>query len=286
MDVTVTAAVLASAVLHAVWSALAYRFDDQVAGFAVLFWVTFLIATPLVLFTPAPDPASWPFLAGSVMAHIGYTLALIRANALAEFGQVYPISRGLAPVLVTAAAVTGLAGPQDRLTIADIGALTVVVSGLILNATTGLGRRRIAGGPTSAVPAAALIAFLIATYTVLDAFGVRRVAEPFSYIAWLAMTQGLFSAAVLTLRPGVTQRLLRPNGLWSLGALGGVLSVTAYSTTIWAQARGSLALVAALRETSIIFATLISVLIFGERAGKRRLIAAGLIVTGIVLLHQ
>ena len=285
VDPAVTGIVLGSAVLHASWSALAYRFHDQRVGFALLFWVTFVLGIPLVLVTPTPNPASWPFLAGSVLAHVGYVLALIRVNKIADFGQTYPISRGLAPVLVTGVALAGFGGIQDHLTATDLGAIVVIVGGLVLSASTGTRTPGDRGHGRAAVVAAVLVAGLIALYTVLDALGVRHAGTSFGYIAWLVLIQGFCTAAVLTLRAGTIARLRASRDLWALGAVGGVLSVTAYSSVIWAQARGSLAVVAALRETSILFATLISVVAFGERAGVRRLVSAVLVVAGIALLQ-
>jgi drug/metabolite transporter (DMT)-like permease len=278
MGTLITLAVLASALLHAAWSAIAYRFNDQELGFAMLSWVAAGCYAAVMLVVPPPAPASWPFLAASVVVHVAYVLLLIRAYRLAHFSQAYPLSRGLSPVLV---AVVALLWLGERLTPAQLGAIALVLCGLLL-----LALARLSGEPLdlTAATAAGNVSVMIAGYTLLDGIGVRQAGSAVGYLAWLGALHCLLTGLWLTTR--LRSRLTRARRvLWLRGALVGVMASLGYGMVVWAQAHGQLAVVAALRETSIVFGAAIGVLVFGEPAGPQRITAAALVVAGIAVLH-
>ncbi len=278
MGTLVTLAVLGSALLHAAWSAIAYRFSDQELGFAMLSWVSAGCCAAVMPLVPPPAPASWPFLAASVGVHVAYVLLLIRAYRVAHFSQAYPLSRGLSPVLVAAVALLWLG---EQLTRAQLGAMVLIICGLLLLALARLG-----GEPLDlpAALAAVSVSAMIAGYTILDGIGVRLASSVLGYLAWLGALHTFLTALWLTAR--LRSKLVRARrGLWLLGTLGGVMASVGYGLVVWAQAHGQLAVVAALRETSIVFGAAIGVLVFGEAAGPRRIMAAVLVVVGIAVLR-
>lgn len=282
MSPHLTALVLIAALMHASWSALAYRFTDQAAGFAMLLWATVPMALVLIVIAPLPDADSVPYLVASVVLHVAYTLGLVRANQIAQFSQLYPISRGLAPVLVTLTVLSGWSGIDDKLSGRQLMAIAVVLMALTLLATT---RIHAQAWHVAPLVMAIGIACAIASYTVVDGIGVRQAGSALGYMGWLSLGLSLGSASVLSVRADVRRRIRAAPQLWRHATLGALLSSGAYWLVIWAQAHGSVAVVAALRETSVVFATLIGVYVFKEGWGTRRIIAAIAVVIGLMILH-
>jgi drug/metabolite transporter (DMT)-like permease len=273
----VTAAVLFAAVLHATWNAVVKQVDDRLAGFVLLDLTGVALCLLAVPLLPGPAPASRAFLALSVVLHLGYKLFLMGAYRAGDLSQVYPLARGSAPLLVA-----GFAGLVlgERLGPAQLTGVLVVSVGLVLLAGVGAA----ASGPPAATWLALATGVFIAAYTVADGLGVRRSGSALGYTAWLFLLQGLAlpGYAVATRWPAL--RGLRAGQVAS-GTTAGVLSLAAYGLVIWAQSRGALAVVAALRETSVVVAALIGSVVFGERFGRRRLLAAALVTAGIVALN-
>jgi drug/metabolite transporter (DMT)-like permease len=274
----VVAAVLVAAVLHATWNALAHNFGDTLTGFVVICLAETACAAVLVLLVPLPPARVLPFIAVSVLLEVGYQSALLNAYRLGEFGQMYPIARGTSPAVVALVATTVLGQP---LTSPELVGVLVISAGLFGLAFAG-------GVPTRAqLPAlfAALgTGLVIASYTLVDGVGVRRADGVLPYIAWVFLLQGpvIPLYALVRHRRDLAARL-RP--LWVRGLAGGVLSMLAYGLVVWAQAHGALAPIAALRETSIVLATVIATVVFRERFGRVRLVASSAVVLGILLLN-
>ncbi len=278
VGLAVTVAVLVAAVLHAAWNALAHAIADQLVGFALIGAAVTAGATGIVLASPTPARASWPFLAGSAVLHVAYNLLLMRCYRLGEFGQVYPLARGTSPWLVAigAALFAGEHLPAIRL----VGVLVV---------SLGLATLVFAGGiPTRAarpaISAALLTGVTIATYTTVDGIGVRHAGTAAGYTGWLFLLQGpvLPLAAVVARRSRLWPQV-RPH--LTVGLAGGVLSLTAYSLVLWAQTRGALAPIAALRETSVIIGAAIGAVLFHERFGRWRIAATILVAVGVILIN-
>jgi drug/metabolite transporter (DMT)-like permease len=271
--------VLLAAVLHATWNALLKGGQDRLATFVLLDLTGVALCAMAVPLLPGPAPASWPFIALSTLIHIGYKLLLIESyRAGGDLSQVYPLARGSAPLLVA-----GFAGlvVGERLGPPRLAGVLVVCVGLVL--LVGVGGRQL---PTHrrAVGFALATGVCIAAYTVADGLGVRRAGGALGYIAWLFLVEGLPLPLYAATRGRRRLRgALRAN--LARGLVGGVLSLTAYGLVIWAQTRGALAVVAALRETSVVVAALIGSVVFGERFGYRRTVAAAVVTVGIVLIN-
>ena len=276
-QVVVTLAVLLAAVLHACWNALLKGVEDRLATLVLLDLTGVVLSAALLFWAPGPAPASWGFLGLSVLLHTSYKLLLLQSYQVGDLNQVYPLARGTAPLLVAGIAwlVVG-----ERLGPVQLVGLGGICGGLVVLLERG----------TSAPRKRQMVGFAVATgvaiaaYTVTDGLGVRRSGTDLGYVAWLFLLGGLpiplYAAAAR--RRGLAVRLRSGLGV---GVAAGVLALTAYGLVIWAQRRGALAVVAALRETSVLVAALIGTVLFSERFGGRRVVAATLIASGVVCLN-
>ncbi|MFD9130607.1 EamA family transporter [Kitasatospora sp. NPDC059571] len=270
--------VLAAALLHAVWNALAHGMADKLAGFALMNTAFVACGALLACAAPLPDRAAWPCLAASAVLQTCYQLLLVRAYRLGDFGQMYPLARGTSPMVVALLAATVLGMPLHGARLLGIVVISLGLAGLAFGG--GLpGRAQL-----PALATAVGTGVLIAGYTVVDGVGVRRAGVASGYIAWMFVAQGVLMLTVAA--------ALRGRGLWTAspaarrtGILGGVISLTAYGLVVWAQTAGDLATIAALRETSIVIAALIGVIVLRERLGHVRLAASATVLTGIAVLE-
>lgn len=269
--------VLSAAVLHASWNALAHGIGDRLVGFSLIDLAYTGVCAAVVAVTGPPAAGAWPWILASAAVHVLYQLALMGSYRLGQFSQVYPLARGTSPWVV---AVVSLALLGQQLPVVELVGVLVVSAGLISLVFLG-GRPRRADVP--ALAAAFATGVMIATYTVLDGVGVHTTSV-LSYAGWMFLLQGpavpLLAVVVRGRRLGAQ---LRPPLL--LGLVGGVVSLLAYGLVLWAQTRGALAPIAALRETSIVIAALIGSVFLHERFGRARAVAGAVVVTGIVLIN-
>jgi drug/metabolite transporter (DMT)-like permease len=272
------AAVLVAALLHACWNAIAKHEPARAALFAGMGLVSVAVGVGGALLVAPPGRAAWPWLALSAGFHVAYNGGLVVAYRLGDFNQTYPLARGVAPVLVAVVAVGFL---HERLTPAAAGGVAVIAVAMALLAITP-GMR----GALPAVAAASLTGVAIATYTLLDGVGVRRSGSPVGYAMWLMALEGAASWLAIACWHRWFGRPERPPAvrLWTRAAVAGVLSVAAYTIVLWAQTRGALAAVAALRESSVVIGAAIGATLFGEALGRRRLVASALVAAGVVLI--
>ena len=258
LPLIVTLAVLAAAVTHAIWNAIAHGIKDQTLAFALIGVGGTAATIPLIIATALPGPASWPYLLASVAIHVFYVLLLMQCYRLGEFSQVYPLARGVSPLVVTILAAVLL---HEHLALPQIAGVIVVSAAL---AFLVFGGRRPGRG---AFLAAVGTGLTIAAYTMADGVGVRLSHSPAGYIAWLMLLQSLcVPMFALIRRRGVV--LKQPPRILLSGLAAGALSVLAYGLVLWAQTRGALAPIAALRETSVIFGAIIGALVFREPFGR------------------
>ncbi|CAK7284932.1 EamA-like transporter family protein [Streptomyces misionensis JCM 4497] len=278
MSAGVLATVLTAAVLHAVWNSIAHRIPDKLIGFTLISLACTGCAAVLVCCTPLPPAGAWPFLAASAALQVASQLFLLRAYELGDFGQMYPLARGVAPLLVAIASVTLLGGTLS--TVQATGVL--LVSGGL--AALALASGRIGRAQLPALGAALGSGAIIASYTLVDSVGVRHSSAVLAYTAWLFLLQGpIMPLIALARRRGRLLAQLRP--VAGTGLAGGVLSMTAYGLVVRAQAHGQVAAVAALRETGILVAAVIATLVFREPFGRLRLVAGAVVLTGIGLMR-
>ncbi len=275
LPLSVTLAVLAAAVTHATWNAIAHGIKDQTLAFALIGVGGTVVSVPLVIIAAMPRSASWPYLLASVAIHVFYNLLLMQCYRLGEFSQVYPLARGVSPLVVTILAAVFV---HEHLAPLQIVGVAVVSAGL---AFLVFGGRRPGRG---AFLAAVGTGLTIAAYTTVDGVGVRLSASPVGYIGWLIMLQSLCVPLFALVRRREVL-LKQPPRILLSGLAAGGLSVLAYGLVLWAQTKGALAPIAALRETSVIFGAIIGTVVFREPFGRSRVAATVLVVAGIVLLN-
>ncbi|MER5463097.1 EamA family transporter [Streptomyces sp. NPDC002668] len=279
MTVLVATAVLIAAVTHAGWNAIAHTITDQLVAFTLIAGGGTVIGAVLACFSPLPAAGAWPYLIASALLHIGYQALLMRSFSLGDFGQMYPIARGTAPLVVTVLAALFIGESLNGWQLAGVVLASAGLVGVALWGIRGSGTRP----HWPALLAALATGLSIAAYTVVDGVGVRASGTPLGYIAWLMILEGsLIPAYTLYVHRGGLLAKLRPYA--ARGLLGAVLSIAAYSLVLWAQTRAPLAPIAALRESSIIVGAAIGALFFKERFGAPRIAAAGLMVVGIGLM--
>ncbi|MEU8620139.1 DMT family transporter [Streptomyces sp. NPDC048623] len=279
MTPLVVTAVLLAAVTHASWNAIAARIHDQLLSFTLISGGGALIGLAGVCLTPLPASGAWPYLVSSAVLHVAYYALLMKSFALGDFGQMYPIARGTAPLVVTLLAAVFVGEVPDAGQLAGVAVACAGLTGLALWGIRGKGARP----HWPALLAAGATGLSIAAYTVVDGVGVRASGTPLGYIAWLMLLEGLVIPAYALARRGpALAGELRPFA--TRGLLGAAMSVAAYALVLWAQTKAPLAPIAALRESSIIVGAAIGALLFKERFGGPRVAAAGLMVVGIGLM--
>jgi len=269
--------VLLAAVLHASWNAMAKSGGRPQFSIASYRLISAVCCVPLIFLFPLPLVASWPMLLASMLIHTAYYYTLSQSYRSGDLSQVYPLFRGLAPVLVVLGAAL-LA--QEYISAGSMLGIGLVSAGLISIS--------FAGGAIGKIPTAALrwglaTSVLIAAYTVADGMGVRVAGNPFSYIIWLFILEPIPIGLWLLARDraGWFAYMRAKPGKISAGALA---AATAYAMVIYAMSVAPMAMVSSLRETSVIFAALIGTLLFREPFGRQRIIAAILVCFGVALI--
>jgi len=276
MSATVFLAVLAAAAMHATWNALLKVRLDRFASVSLMSFGMGVVALPLIPFVAVPTGVTWLWLFLSLCFHTGYKYYLARAYETGDFAQAYPLARGTAPLLTTLGGIFLVAELPGPVALAGIGLLC---GGMLFMSRPSAGSR---GG--RAVFYALLTSVFIAGYTLADGTGARSAANATSYAAWLFLLEGIWSIVFcIALRGTKVVRVMLPE--WKIGLLGGFLSAVAYWIAMWAMTKAPIAMVAALRESSILFAMAISVVMLGEHVSRWRVAAGLLIVAGVVALR-
>ncbi|WP_024300750.1 EamA family transporter [Methyloversatilis discipulorum] len=278
MALDVMAVVLFAALLHAGWNALVRSSQDTFGDTVFMVGGAALWAACLLPLLPLPAPASWPWLSASVLIHVAYFSLVALAYRGGELGLAYPLMRGSAPLL-TALAATQLLG--ERLSPGAWTGILLIGGGILLLA--GDARRR--GHLHLGSAALALVnGAVIAGYTLIDGRGARLSGSAFGYTAWMLLLTGLALALIFCLQRGRTG-LARLHGSGRRALIGGAGTLASYALVLWAMTRAPIALVAALRETSVVFALLIAALVLKEPVSRTRVIAIVVVGTGAVALR-
>lgn len=282
----VIAAVLLGALLHAGWNALVKSSGDKAVDTALVHFLGALVALPLALLVGLPRPESWPFIAASLFIHIGYYIALAGAYQHGELGLTYPIMRGFAPLLVAlgSSAVIG--------EVPTPGAWLGIVGITVGVALVGLAHPGEALHHHKALAYAFANAAIIATYTFTDGLGVRaevgQGGDALRYVMTLFVLDGLPYPLLVWWRRGPQGRtdiVAYARKRWPLAALGGTASIGSYSIALWAMTKAPVASVAALRETSVLFAAVLGTWLLKERFGLQRALGTLVVVLGVISLR-
>jgi drug/metabolite transporter (DMT)-like permease len=278
MDLIVFLAVLAGAAMHAGWNALVKTGLDRTTSIFLLALIQGAISLALLSLFAMPSALSWPWILVSAFLHSGYKIFLIRAYEHGDMSQVYPLARGSAPLIV---AVAGVFLLQENLTATKLAAVCAIGLGVMLMSS------RLGSG--EAMPKKALLfalgtALFTASYTLVDGIGAQLSGTASGFTLWMFVGDGVLMTIYALLVRGRDLRAAVRGNLLS-GTAAGALSLGSYWIAIWAFTLAPIALVAALRETSVLFAMLIAVFFLGEKASPQRWAAAALILAGIVLMR-
>lgn len=278
MSITVFVAVLGAALLHATWNGLVKSGADK----RVTMGAVVIGHTPLALlalcFVPMPALASLPYMTVGIMLHAGYQIFLMRSYQTGDLTQVYPIARGSAPIMVALFSVLVLGVHLERI---EVLAIAIIGIGILSLAIV---RRADGQRNPNAVALALITGLFIASYSLVDGLGARLSGSPVSYFAWMALTNAAITALYFALRSPATLVQIARHGRWPL-LVGGSASFIAYSIVTWAFTQAPIALVTALRETSIVFALLIGVVVLKERLDLAKVLSTTATLAGAVLLR-
>ena len=278
MDLQLTLLVLLAAFMHAVWNTLIKSSRDRLVELTSVNLVSGTIAACTLPWVGIPDAASWGYILASIVIHTTYYIFLILAYRVGDLSHVYPLARGVSPIIV--ALFSGIVA-GEVLNAAQLAAVALISASTASLALIGRWQQREHLKP---VLLALGTGCTIAAYTLVDGTGVRLSGNTLGYIAWLFALDCLpLLAITLVLRRSTMGQTLR--GQWRTSVLGGLLSLSAYGVVIWALSLGAMAAVAALRETSVIIAALIGALFLGEPFGRRRVLAAAGVAIGVIMLR-
>ena len=269
---------MSAAVLHASWNALVKSSAHKHVSMCAVVFGHVPIAFVLTPFVVMPNPQSWPYILGGAVLHVGYQLLLLTSYRSGDLTQVYPIARGTAPLLVAVVSVLILGVSLSPLELTAVAAIGLGIISL----------SAVRQGDGSTNRNAALLALLtgcfIAAYSLVDGLGARIAETAIGFYVWLTfINAGLLGAVMFFAQPGTLRRI--PTEAPWLFVFGGGASFVAYALVMWAFTQAPIALVTALRETSIVFALLIGVLVLKERLSLAKVLWTFVTLAGAVLLR-
>lgn len=273
----VVAAVLFGALLHAGWNALVKSGADKALDTALIQLAGSLLALPLLFVVGLPAPQAWPFLLSSVVIHVGYYAALVGAYRHGDLGLTYPLMRGTAPLLVALSASVAVG---ESLSPLAWGGVLAVSCGVLV-----LGISRHAMDSPRAVAFALANAVVIALYTLVDAVGVRASGNALQYVVALFAVHGWPFVLLVLARRGLRAAAPYARRRAALAFLGAAASLGSYGIALWAMTRAPVATVAALRETSVLFAAVLGTWLLKEAFTPRRALGTAVIVAGVMALR-
>jgi len=275
VSLTIVLLVLLAGLIHAVWNALAKGITSQTTSFALMNLAIAVASWSALPFIGLPRAQAWPFVSASVACHIGYELFLMGSYQRANFSRAYPIARGVAPLLVS---LGGLVLASERVGLKGLAGIVFIVIGVIslsyVRNSTKLDRVGVYWALATGVA--------IAVYTVVDGLGVRRSHDTLRYAVALFALQSTIWVVAVVVRRGWKWNA-KPSTI-SIGIAAGLMSLVAYTMVLYAQTRAPLGVVSALRETGVVWAAAIGVVIFKEGKARAIMVPALAVVIGIALL--
>ncbi len=279
----VVLAVLCGALLHAGWNAFVKASDDKALEMVLLHLLGGVVAVPLLLWFGLPRAQAWPYLLASMGIHFAYYIAVVGAYKHGDLGLTYPVMRGFAPLLVALCSVAFIGETPSPGSWLGIIAISVGV------ALVGLAHRGNSSHVGKALAFALANAAIIAAYTLVDGLGVRASADAARYVLLLFVFDGIPYALLVWWQRSPAQRramLVHARRRWPVASLGGLASLGSYGIALWAMTRAPVASVAALRETSVLFAALLGTWLLKEPFGVQRALGTAVIVAGVMALRM
>ncbi|WP_279100573.1 DMT family transporter [Bartonella apis] len=273
--------VLLAALMHALWSVVLKLTGDAKTNITVFMAGSSILALAGIPFQSLPSLASLPFLLISVFVQVVYMMLVGIVYQKGDVSQSYPVMRGVAPLFVAL-----FSGPilGEKLSIVAWCGVILISSGVLTLALEAV-RRSDKIGP-SIIPLSLLTAAFIALYTLLDGIGVRLSGAPVSYILWIFFLIGWVKVVFELFNDKTRQPFLTHfQRYWSIGLVGGFLSLGSYGLALWTMTKLPVALVAALRESAIVFAVILSYFVLREHVSLSRFIASIIIVIGVIAVR-
>lgn len=278
MTTTVFLVVIAAAFLHALWNALLKSGGDKFVGMSAVMLGQAPLAILAAISLPLPARESVPYLLAGIALHVGYQVFLTLAYRIGDLSQVYPIARGAAPLIVAGVSVWYLG---VDLSLPELLGVATIGIGII---SLALVRKQSGQRNLEAAGLALITGCFIAAYSLVDGLGARVSGSPIAFYGWLACGSTIgFTTAMLLWRPRVVREALATQK--RRGLLGGSASFIAFALVIWAFTQAPIALITALRETSIVFALLIGVVFLRERLDLAKLVSTALTLAGAAMLR-
>ena len=280
MTWTVFFAVLLAALLHATWNSLVKGSQDKYVGMLLIALGHVPPGVIFVFFAPLPGMDVLPWLGASLALHLGYQLFLAASYRVGDLTTVYPIARGSAPLFVTMVSLTVL---DVDLSWAQVGSVGLLILGLLLLSYDRLGTNK---RQWTVVILALVTGGFIASYSIVDGLGARKMGYALAYWGWVAIGNGaLMTLWMLLFQPSSMAKVrLSSQNLTTL-LLGGGASYLAYGIVTWAFTQAPIAVITALRETSVIFALLIGLMFLRERSTPMKIVACSMTVVGVICLR-
>ena len=278
MTTTVFVAVVFAAMLHATWNAVVKGGRDKTLSMAAIVLGHAPFALAVLPFVPMPAPESWPLVVVSTTLHLGYQFFLIWSYRTGDLTQVYPLARGSAPLIVAVVSVGFLGVMLERVEIAGV---VIIALGIV---SLGLVRQKDGLRNPAATRLALVTGCFIASYSLVDGIGARQAGTALGFYGWSTILNAIVTAIILLFYDRSILRRLPPEG-GLVFVVGGGASYLAYALVVWSFTQAPIALVTALRETSIIFALLIGVFVLKERLSLMKVASTAVVLGGVALMR-
>lgn len=275
MTTIVFGVVLFAAALHATWNAIIKAGTDTFLTTVLVTAFSAFWAVPLLPFLPMPHVSSWPYIFVSAILQIIYFILVARTYRVADMSQTYPLMRGTAPIIV---ALFGTFFLEEKLAFFTWVGVIIICTGILINL------KKINSNNQKGIKIALLNAFIIAGYTLVDGKGVRVSGSAIAYTLWIFLLTGLSILIWALINHYERLKNYTPNN-WHLGMIGGIGTIASYALALWAMTIAPIAIIAALRESSILFATLISLFMLKEKISRTRILSSVIIVIGAFFLR-
>ena len=262
--------------MHASWNSIIKGSKDHfLESMNIAFFIMFIALIGILIF-PYPHPDSWPYIGLTIIVHMFYHYFLTKSYTEGEISKVYPLMRGIPPLIILLMSFFFL--KENISFVGWIAVIIISVGAIIMNLDSLFLTK-------SAIVHLLIVILTIVAYTIIDGLGARLSQNSFGYISWFAFPQFSLYALFIMKKCGYKKSFDHISTHWKKGLLGGVLSISAYSIILWAVTQAPIAYVAALRETAILFAGIIGIIVLGERSTIFKFISIIMITLGAILIR-